>query len=134
MSDSPTNPNPPGILPSDTFPTGPELSTQAAPSKPAFYKLFVGPDGIRAGWMLRICGAFYFGSFALNLRDGLYYGVTWGVAFLMVGFFEEYMFRGYVQYTLTTAIGFWPTAILLSFLFAFVHKFNPGETWVGLVD
>ena len=230
MSDSPTNPNPPGILPSDTFPTGPELSTQAAPSKPAFYKLFVGPDGIRAGWrlliylalvyllglvlnkslhasgyklpsqqdqfsptfvtisrllnflvllipafimakierrpvgvyglpargafgrrfwegigwgfgavsillvMLRICGAFYFGSFALNRRDGLYYGATWGIAFLMVGFFEEYMFRGYVQYTLTTAIGFWPTAILLSFLFAFVHKFNPGETWVGLVD
>jgi len=84
--------------------------------------------------MLRLSGAFYFGSVALNMHDGLYYGAMWGIAFLMVGFFEEYMFRGYVQYTLTTRIGFWPTSILLSFLFAFVHKFNPGETWIGLVD
>jgi hypothetical protein len=52
----------------------------------------------------------------------------------MVGFMEEYMFRGYIQYTLTTRIGFWPAAILLSFLFALAHNSNPGETWLGLVD
>jgi membrane protease YdiL (CAAX protease family) len=84
--------------------------------------------------LLRITGAFYFGSVALSLQSALRYAAIWGVAFLLVAFMEEYMFRGYIQYTLTTGIGFWPTAVLLSFLFALAHKANPGETWLGLVD
>jgi membrane protease YdiL (CAAX protease family) len=84
--------------------------------------------------LLRASGAFYFGSFALSPRDALYYAFAWGVAFLMVGLFEEYLFRGYVQYTLADGIGFWPACIALSLLFAWAHKSNPGETWLGLVD
>lgn len=57
---------------------------------------------------------------------------AWGAAFVIVGLAEEFSFRGYLQYTLTTGMGFWPTAILLSCLFGLAHKSNPGETTFGL--
>jgi uncharacterized protein len=57
---------------------------------------------------------------------------AWGAAFVIVGLAEEFSFRGYLQYTLTTGMGFWPTAILLSGLFGLAHKSNPGETTFGL--
>jgi uncharacterized protein len=57
---------------------------------------------------------------------------AWGVTFVIVGLAEEFSFRGYLQYTLTTGMGFWPSAILLSALFGLAHKSNPGETWFGL--
>ena len=84
--------------------------------------------------LLRAFGGFYFGSVALAPKEALFWAAAWGLGFLMVGFFEEYVFRGYIQFTLTTAIGFWPTAVLLSFLFALAHKGNDGETWLGLLD
>ncbi len=59
------------------------------------------------------------------------YGLLWGLAFVAVGFFEEYLFRGYPQFTLATGIGFWPAAIIISGLFWLGHMGNPGETWVG---
>ncbi len=57
---------------------------------------------------------------------------AWGATFVIVGLAEEFSFRGYLQYTLTTGMGFWPTAILLSCLFGLAHKGNPGETIFGL--
>jgi membrane protease YdiL (CAAX protease family) len=57
---------------------------------------------------------------------------AWGATFVIVGLAEEFSFRGYLQYTLTTGMGFWPTAILLSCLFGLAHKSNPGETRFGL--
>ena len=57
---------------------------------------------------------------------------AWGATFVIVGLAEEFSFRGYLQYTLTTGMGFWPAAILLSCLFGLAHKSNPGETWSGL--
>jgi membrane protease YdiL (CAAX protease family) len=59
---------------------------------------------------------------------------AWGVTFILVGLAEEFAFRGYLQYTLTTGIGFWPSAILLSLLFGLAHRGNPGETYFGLVS
>lgn len=58
--------------------------------------------------------------------------LAWSLAFLAVGLAEEFIFRGYLQYTLTTGMGFWPAAILLSFFFGLAHAFNPGETKPGL--
>jgi uncharacterized protein len=58
--------------------------------------------------------------------------LEWAAAFLAVGFFEEFTFRGYVQFTLTTGIGFWPAACVTSALFAYVHKTNSGESPLGL--
>ncbi len=60
--------------------------------------------------------------------------VEWTLAFLAVGFSEEFTFRGYVQFTLTTGIGFWPAAILMSALFAAAHISNSGESIFGLIQ
>ena len=70
---------------------------------------------------------------ALDARHGLMFGVLWGIGFTLVGLTEEFSFRGYTQYTLTTGMGFWPSAILLSLLFAATHLNNEGENWVGAV-
>ncbi len=58
----------------------------------------------------------------------------WTVAFVIVGLAEEFSFRGYLQFTLTTGMGFWPSAILLSALFGLAHAGNPGESKAGLVS
>jgi len=59
--------------------------------------------------------------------------VGWGIACLLVGLFEEFLCRGYLQYTLATGVGFWPAALVISFLFGFGHYFNANETAVGSV-
>ncbi len=81
--------------------------------------------------MLHFAGAFSFGPMAIHGREALKFAGLWGVAFLFVGFFEEFSFRGYALFTLTTGIGFWPAAFILSALFGYVHHANPGETWLG---
>jgi uncharacterized protein len=58
----------------------------------------------------------------------------WALAFLLAGFAEEFLFRGYAQFTLTTGMGFWPSAILLSSLFGLVHATNGGENILGDVS
>ncbi len=73
-------------------------------------------------------------SYAAWNRAGLWkYAALWVLAFLAVAFFEEFFFRGYVLFTLTTAIGFWPSAILCSIVFGYVHHSNPHETWLGAI-
>jgi membrane protease YdiL (CAAX protease family) len=59
---------------------------------------------------------------------------AWTAAFIMVGLGEEFSFRGYLQHTLSAGIGFWPSALLLSALFGYVHKNNPGESAFGLAS
>ena len=56
---------------------------------------------------------------------------AWGLAFLLAGLAEEFLFRGYAQFTLTTGMGFWPSAFLLSGLFGLVHASNGGEAVLG---
>jgi len=59
------------------------------------------------------------------------YAILYAIGFLFVGFFEEFGFRGYVQSTLGSGIGFWPSALIFSFLFGAVHLSNPGEAKIG---
>src|ERR1700733_12026932 len=56
---------------------------------------------------------------------------AWALAFLLSGLAEEFLFRGYAQFTLTTGMGFWPSALLLSGLFGLVHGTNGGEAVLG---
>lgn len=79
-------------------------------------------------------GGFYFGNLALGAKGILYFGVMWGLAFLIVGFAEEFLFRGYALATLAEGIGFWPAAIVLSLVFGAVHLGNIGENPVGAVS
>ena len=78
--------------------------------------------GVRFGGLPALTPALA-GAFALCL-----------LAFLAAGFFEEFAFRGYVQYTLSTGMYFWPAAILTSAFFAFMHTRNGGETLAGIAQ
>ena len=74
---------------------------------------------------------FSLGDVALSGAEALRYGALYGIVFLMVGLFEEFSFRGYMQATLGSGIGFWPAAIILSVLFGAIHLSNLGEAWYG---
>jgi membrane protease YdiL (CAAX protease family) len=78
-------------------------------------------------------GAMHLGPIVLHGIELWKYAVLWAVAFLTVAFFEEFFFRGYMLFTLTTAIGFWPSAILCSIVFGYVHHSNPHENWMGAI-
>jgi CAAX protease family protein len=78
--------------------------------------------------------AFSLGSVVLTGKEILSYGGLWALAFLAVGFFEEFLMRGYALFTLTTGIGFWPSAVVLSSLFGAGHLGNSGESWVGALS
>jgi CAAX protease family protein len=81
--------------------------------------------------LLRGIGVFTFGHLALHGERIARFAAFWGVYFLLVGFFEEFAARGYLQFTLGNSIGFWSSALLLSLLFGAGHMFNPGEVWIG---
>lgn len=73
-----------------------------------------------------------FGHIALHGSRIGRFAAYWATMFLLVGLSEEFLFRGYSQFTLARGIGFWPTALLTSCAFAAAHRFNPGETLTGL--
>lgn len=107
------------------------------PARYAFGKLFWA--GILLGLvevtlllaLIRIFGGYSFGRLMMHGTSLLGWAAFWAVVFVFVGLAEEFLFRGYAQYTLALGIGFWPAAILLSFLFGFVHRGNPGEGIIG---
>jgi membrane protease YdiL (CAAX protease family) len=93
--------------------------------------------------LLVIDSRLLFGGAALR------YGAIWLLGFLFVGLLEEYLVRGYLQYTLTrglaglyqsifktrysAALGFWTSAVMFSILFGLGHGSNPGESPIGLL-
>jgi membrane protease YdiL (CAAX protease family) len=79
-------------------------------------------------------GGYYLGRQMLSDRQALVSGGLWAVVFLMVALAEEFAFRGYLLKTLTSGMGFWPAAILLSLGFGAVHMGNPGENPTGLLS
>jgi membrane protease YdiL (CAAX protease family) len=81
--------------------------------------------------VLRGAGAFYFGGLALHGPRIVKFALFWGIFFLIVGFFEEFLFRGYTLFTASAAIRFWPAAIILSGWFGYVHLDNQGENAIG---
>jgi membrane protease YdiL (CAAX protease family) len=97
----------------------------------ALWGLAFETAGMLIIWAL---GGFSFGSLALSGGALVKYGILWALGFVMVGIAEEFTFRGYAQFTLTTGIGFWPSAILLSAAFGAIHLGNAGEGWVGALS
>jgi CAAX protease family protein len=78
-------------------------------------------------------GGFSLGGAALDAAAAIRYGVLYLIAFLLVGFFEEGTFRGYMQATLAQETGFWPAALALSIWFGLLHVDNLGEAKAGVV-
>lgn len=79
-------------------------------------------------------GGYSFGTLAVRGRALAAWALFWVFLFVFVGLFEEFLFRGYTQFTLGKGIGFWPAAALLSLAFGAVHLRNKGENPVGAVS
>jgi membrane protease YdiL (CAAX protease family) len=85
-------------------------------------------------------GGYSFGSLAVHDGEILRWGILWAVFFVFVGLFEEFLFRGYVQFTLAE-MGFWTATILFSALFWRLHLSHPRDgvgfwlaaTWLVLI-
>ena len=75
--------------------------------------------------------AFSFGGRALAGGDAVRYGLLYLAGFTLVAFFEEFAFRGYMQATLASGIGFWPAAVSLAVVFGALHLGNKGEAKFG---
>jgi membrane protease YdiL (CAAX protease family) len=107
------------------------------PASSAFGKLFwqgflIGLIEISALMaLIAVFGGYSFGTLGLHGSDILRWAIVWAIFFVFVGLFEEFLFRGYTQFTLADGIGFWPAAILLSGSFGYVHLKNPGEGPIG---
>jgi len=92
-----------------------------------------------------------FDGFALHGKLALTYGAKWLLGFFCVGLAEEFMTRGYIQYTVSRGVagvvraldptnrqthlwGFWIAAFLFSIcLFMAGHLANPGESAPGII-
>jgi membrane protease YdiL (CAAX protease family) len=94
-------------------------------------------------------GLLVFDGRLLGPTPAIEYGALWLLGFLVVGLLEEYLTRGYLQFTLArglaslygqfvgekhkSALGFWTAAIVMSIAFGLGHGSNPGESPIGLV-
>ena len=113
--------------------------TYGLPAKRAFARLFwIGAIWGFAAISLLIMTiyslhGFSFGHVVLHGARLARFAGFWGLMFLLVGFFEEFLLRGYSQFTLARGIGFWPAAIVLSCAFGLIHLRNGGEDWPGLL-
>jgi uncharacterized protein len=76
--------------------------------------------------------AYSIGPLQLRGTDILKNGFLWAVTMTLAALVEEFFYRGYLQFTLTGGIGFWPAALITSALMAVAHTFNPGWTTLGL--
>ena len=77
-------------------------------------------------------GGYSPGEMALGGGAALRFAVLWALACVLVGLAEEFLFRGYLLFTLSSGMGFWPASVLLSLVFAAEHLRNPGESPAGV--
>jgi uncharacterized protein len=117
---------------------GRSLADYGLPFRDAFGKLFWQGAAFGLAEISAVIGAistlgsYHFGSLAIHGTGILRWTVFWGAFFVLVGLYEEFAFRGYLQFTLAQAIHFWPAATLLSVAFGLVHITNPGESKLGV--
>jgi len=61
------------------------------------------------------------------------FALVYAVVFLLLAVREEFLYRGYGQFTLTEAAGFWPAAVVTTIWFAATHV-GPNESVLGLAN
>jgi len=83
---------------------------------------------------MKLFGSYSFGSLSFHGAKIVQWALLWIVASILIALAEEFLFRGYVQYTLAQGIGYWPAAVILSLFFGLVHRTNPGENWFGVAN
>jgi membrane protease YdiL (CAAX protease family) len=98
--------------------------------------------------LLRAFHLLVFDTRALHGAPVFLFGIKWLLAFLAVGLFEEYLSRGFLQFTLTRgvyglaekisptharAVAFWIAAFFMSLSFSAGHLANAHENPMGIV-
>lgn len=92
---------------------------------------FVSLTGLLA--VLWFARSFSLESAQLHGAEILKNALLWAAAMTLAPIVEEFFYRGYLQFTLTNGIGFWPAALTTSVLMGTAHILNPGWRVVGLV-
>lgn len=85
-------------------------------------------------WMLDRLHLLTIAAPAIHGSIAMEYGLVYAIGFLLVGIFEELLFRGYLQSIVSRGIGFWWTAVLFSTAFGAVHINNKGESPMGVFN
>lgn len=100
---------------------------------------------------LKLSGTFVIDGVLLHGMEIVQWGAAWACAFVVVALAEEFLMRGFLQYTLARGvagiakamghegpvcqrIGFWVAAGFFSLLFGLMHGSNPGESPIGLIS
>jgi membrane protease YdiL (CAAX protease family) len=84
---------------------------------------------------MALAGVYRVNGLAIHGAEALKSTLLWALALLLVGLYEELLFRATTLFTLARGLGFWPAALLLSLYFGGVHYFEkPMETWVDGVS
>lgn len=119
---------------------GRDSGAYGLPFRDAFGKRFwqgmligLGEISLIVGAM-SLFGAYSFGPLAFHGAKILQWGTLWLIAAVLIALPEEFLFRGYTQFTLADGIGFWPAAMVLSLLFGLIHLSNKGENWFGVAN
>jgi membrane protease YdiL (CAAX protease family) len=116
---------------------GRSFSSYYLPKKEAFRKRFW--QGMLFGFlmvsaliaMIAAGHGFSLGRPELGAVATVRFGLLYLAGFILVGFFEDASFRGYLQATLQDTTGFWPAALILAALFGATHLGNSSETRGG---
>lgn len=61
------------------------------------------------------------------------FALAYGVIFVLIAVREEFLYRGYGQFTLGEAAGFWPAALVTTVWFTLTHV-SPKENPIGLAN
>ena len=108
---------------------GRRIGEYGLPRSPGFARRFLAglvwgfaPVGLAMGALLAF-GGVSFRGFALDGGALAASAAIWAVTMIVLGFFEETLFRGYALTTLARGMGFWPAALLLSVIFGALHFF-----------
>ena len=81
--------------------------------------------------LIALFGGFSVNRLAIAGLTVLSNAFLYGIGFMLVGFFEEFAFRGYMQATLGRGIGKWGAGVILSLAFGAMHLPNYGGAWVS---
>jgi uncharacterized protein len=117
---------------------GRNLSLYGLPWRRAFCGQFWQAVAISLVSLTLLLGALWLAGFyspgSLQIHGAQIWtnALLWAATLTLAAVCEEFFYRGYLQFTLTTGIGFWLAALVTSLLMAWVHHFNPGWTWLGL--
>ena len=74
--------------------------------------------------MVLVAGGARVTGLAIHGAELLEHFVLWALVFVLVGLYEELLFRGTPLFTLAGGMGFWPGAVALSLFFGALHYFG----------